>query len=359
MSEDDTMKIKISTFGLITVVFLAASPLCAQISSMSIAGFDPDTGEVGIAMASRFFAVAPIAVHVRSNVGAVATMGGSPYKDAEEMLDWLEQGASPDEVVQRLRQRYPQNIGQINIVDVKGRSISTTGNERMWKGHRYGKYYAAAGNILAGPEVVDAFAQTFEETQNKGIPLAERLLAALEAADKAGGDARGRMGATLVVKKKRPGGVGPQNTDDYVNLRVDNSSSSIQDLKTLYYKWRSIRNEEPGFRVMEQSRGNDVKWVQDSLAKLGYLSRENRAIFDEKGQSLGVFNSATVEGVVRFKRDHGQGAGPTVALETVNVIMRELAGKLYQTTGPNDTDHMIIYHRNGGDVPTRRHNQNP
>ena len=153
-----------------------------------------------------FFAVAPIAVHVRADVGAVATMGGSPYKDANEILDWLEEGETPEGVIERLRDRYGDQWGggQINIVDVQGRSISATGTESMWKGQRYGKNYATSGNILAGPEVVDGFADTFERTEGSGMPLAERLLAALAAADRAGGDARGRMGATLVVKKKRP-----------------------------------------------------------------------------------------------------------------------------------------------------------
>lgn len=290
------------------------------ISSMSIAGFDPETGELGIAMASRFFAVAPIAVHVRAGVGAIATMGGSPYKDAGEMLDWIEQGASPEQVLNRLRQRYT-HIGQINIVDAKGRSISTTGLERMWKGHRYGKHYAAAGNILAGPEVVDAFANTFERTASSGMPLAGRLLAALEAADRAGGDARGRMGATLVVKKK---GAGVFGTDDYVNLRVDDSSSAIHDLKNLYYRWKSIRAQEPGYRVMEQSRGNDVKWLQNALADLGYLTRDNRAVFDEKAEPVGVLNNATADALARYRRDHNLGDSPSAGLETVNSIRREL-----------------------------------
>ena len=128
-------------------------PDSQRISSLSIAGYDPETGEVGIAMASRFFAVAPIAVHVRADVGAVATMGGSPYKDANEMLDWLEEGETPEGVIERLRDRYGDEWGggQINIVDVKGRSISATGTESMWKGQRFGKNYATSGNILAGP----------------------------------------------------------------------------------------------------------------------------------------------------------------------------------------------------------------
>ena len=350
--------------GLMAIVTMFSLPLEGQqtiepsefeISSMSIAGYDPDTGEVGVAMASRFFAVAPIAVHVRADVGAIATMGGSPYKDANEMLDWLEEGASPEEVIQRLRRRYGDGWGggQINIVDVAGRSIAVTGTERMWKGHRIGRNYATSGNILAGPEVVDAFAETFEATEGSGMPLAERLLAALVAADRAGGDARGRMAATLVVKKKRPGGVGAQNTDDYVNLRVDNSRSAIHDLKNLYYRWRSIRNQEPGFRVMEESRGDDVGWLQESLAKLGYLSPDQKEMFDEDGQPLGVLNATTVAGLVRYKRDHGMGGSPAAGLEVVNVIRRELAGRLWQPVGPHDLEDMIIYQRNGGDLPLR------
>ena len=326
------------------------------ISSMSIAGFDPQTGEVGIAMASRFFAVAPIAVHVRAGVAAVATMGGSPYKDANEMLDWLEQGLAPEDVVKRLRDRYGDEWGggQINIVDVQGRSISVTGTESMWKGHRYGKNYAAAGNILAGPQVVDAFAETFEQTEGSGIPLAERLLEALFAADRAGGDARGRMGATLVVKKKRPGGLSPQNTDHYVDLRVDDSRSAIHDLRNLYYRWRSIRKEEPGFRVMEQSRGEDVQWLQVSLATLGYLSFEEASVFDVNGKPLGVLNRATAEGLIRYKKDHGMGGTPSAGLEVVNALRRELAGHLIQVVSPLDTEAMIIYQRNGGDLPSRK-----
>ena len=115
------------TLCSLATLLLVAAPLSAQtivdagegaISSMSIVGFDPDTREVGVAMASRFFAVAPIAVHVRAEVGAIATMGGSPYKDADEMMDWLEGGASPQEVIDRLHQRYGDSWGggQINKI---------------------------------------------------------------------------------------------------------------------------------------------------------------------------------------------------------------------------------------------------
>ena len=161
----------------------------SPISSMSIVGYDPETGEVGVAMASRFFAVAPIAVHVRADVGAIATMGWSPYKDANEMMDWLEEGASPEEASERLRDRYGEGWGggQINIVDVEGRSVAVTGREEHVEGSPDREQLRHFGNILAGPEVVDAFADTFEGTEGSGMPLAERLLRSLVAADRAGG----------------------------------------------------------------------------------------------------------------------------------------------------------------------------
>ena len=296
------------------------------ITSLSIAGYDPETGEVGIAMSSRFFAVAPIAVHVRAGVGAVATMGGSPYADAQEMLDWLEEGVSPEDVIDRLKDRYGESWGggQINIVDTQGRSIAATGTETWWKGGRWGRNYATSGNILAGPEVVDGFADTFEATEGSGMPLAERLLKSLEAADRAGGDARGRMAATLVVKKP---GAGVFGIDDYVNLRIDDSRRAIHDLSNLYYRWRSIRNEEPGFRVMERSQGDDVRWLQNALAELGYVARDEGGIFGPDGQPNGVLNDATVQALVRYKIDHQLGATPGAGRETILRIQRELEGR--------------------------------
>lgn len=347
---------------LLVTAALAATvaPLPAQavsdlgqngLGALSIAGADPSAGEVGIAMASRFFAAPPLMVHVRAEVGAIAMMGNAPYQDAQEMLDWLEQGASPDEVLTRLRQRYPQGIGQITIVDARGRSTATTGSERLWKGHRAGANYSAAGNLLSGPQVLDAMTQAFEQSAGSGKPLAQRLLEALEAGERAGGDARGQASATLVVKKKRPGGVSPGNVDDYVNLRIDHSSGAIRELRTLYTAWEWITGPlQPGARVMEQSRGLDVAWVQESLSRLGYLLRATREVFGENGEPSGVLDARTAASIARYKRDHMMGGGPTVGLQMINFLMREQAGLLPQPVTMDDTDHMVIYHRYGGDV---------
>jgi uncharacterized Ntn-hydrolase superfamily protein len=287
------------------------------MSSMSIVGFDPATGDVGIAMASRFFAVGPIATHVRAGVGAIATMGGAPYKDGDEMLDWLQQGASPQEVLDRLRTRYP-DIGQINIVDAKGRSVTTTGAASEWKGGRTGRHYATAGNILAGPQVVDAFAQTFEKTDGSGLPLAERLLQSLEAADAAGGDARGRLGATLRVYRK---GAGPFGTDIYLDVRVDDSAHSIADVRALYERWKQERSQAYGSRVVGMSSGDDVRQLQRWLLELGYAKSTDRGIIDAQGQPRGVMNDATVAAVVAFKKEHQLGAAPSANREVVTKMV--------------------------------------
>ncbi|MCA1585190.1 MAG: DUF1028 domain-containing protein [Acidobacteria bacterium] len=317
-------------FALLALLPAAAGPLSAQevppreealMSSMSIVGFDPTTGELGIAMASRFFAVAPIATHVRAGVAAIATMGGAPYKDGEEMLDWLEQGATPEQVLVRLRERYA-DIGQLNIVDARGRSVSTTGSASEWKGHRYGTHYAAAGNILAGPQVVAAFAETFERTASDGLPLAERLMRSLEAADRAGGDARGRMGATLRVYRR---GAGPFGTDVFLDVRVDDSAHAIEDVRDLYERWKAERQQQYGSRVIEQTQGNDVKQLQRWLLELGYVAADNRAIFDDTGQPRGIFNDGTTAAVLAFKADRHLGSSPSANREVI-LAMIELLG---------------------------------
>jgi uncharacterized Ntn-hydrolase superfamily protein len=281
----------------------------APMSSMSIVGVDVETGDVGIALASKFFAVGPIATFVRADVGAVAVMGGGPFKEGDRLLDWLAEGLSPAQALARLRGLYP-DTGQINIVTAKGESLSTTGpNASQWKGHRFGPRYAAAGNILAGPQVVEAFGDSFEGSAPMNLPLAERLLRALEAADAAGGDARGRQGAALKVYRK---GAGFAGTDLLVDLRVDDSAEAVADLRGLWTEWAFHHLHGVGYQPIEQSQGADVAQVQQHLRALGYLAASERTAFDEQGQPRGLFNDATAAAVVRWKRDMKLDAGASL-----------------------------------------------
>ena len=281
----------------------------ALMSSMSIVGVDMETGDVGIALASKFFAVGPIATFVRAGVGAVAVMGGGPFKEGERLLDWLAEGLTPAQALARLRGMYP-DTGQINIVTAAGDSLSTTGpNASQWKGHRFGPRYAAAGNILAGPQVVEAFGDSFEGSATMNLPLAERLLRALEAADAAGGDARGRQGAALKVYRK---GAGFAGTDLLVDLRVDDSAEAVADLRGLWGEWAFHHLHGVGYQPIEQSQGADVAQVQQHLRALGYLAATDRTVFDEQGAPRGLFNDATAAAVVRWKRDTKLDGGPSL-----------------------------------------------
>lgn len=277
------------------------------MSSMSIVGVDPETGDVGVCLASRFFAVGPIATFARAGVGAVAVMGGGPFKEGERLLDWLAEGLTPAQVLERLRRQYP-DTGQINIVDMQGNSMSTTGpNASQWKGHRFGVNYAAAGNILAGPQVVDGFATSFESTEGSRLPLAERLLRALESADAAGGDARGRQGAALKVYR---GGAGFRGTDLLVDLRIDDSAEAVSDLRRLWTEWKFHHLYGVGFQAIEQSQGTDVRSMQRHLLALGFLKRSEASVFNAQGEPSGTFNDATADAVVRWKKSAGLDAGP-------------------------------------------------
>jgi uncharacterized Ntn-hydrolase superfamily protein len=328
------------------------------MSSMSIVAVDPETGDVGICLASKFFAVGPIATFARAGVGAVAVMGGGPFKEGERLLDWLAEGLTPAQTLARLRSLYP-DTGQINIVTAKGESLSTTGpNAAQWKGHRFGSNYAAAGNILAGPQVVDAFGDSFEATASQGLPLAERLLRALEAADAAGGDARGRQGAALKVYRK---GAGAMGTDLFVDLRVDDSVNSVSDLRRLWGEWKFHRLYGVGYQPIEQSQGSDVKHVQQHLRDLGYLRRAQRTVFDEKGEPRGVFNDATAEAVVRWKKTAGLDQAPSLvpymqrALETAALKKRPSDANRTKrppvTSASNNTNHG--FNTSANDVASR------
>ncbi len=317
---------------LMFVALFMALPVLAQVdltreehlmSSLGIAGFDPETGEIGVACASRVFAVGYVMAHVRAGVGAVATMGGAPYKDGPLMLDWMEEGASLDQVVERLRQRYP-HVGQMSMVDAGGRSLAVTENPNLsdWHGQRFGKNYAASGNILAGPGVVDGFADTFERTEGSGLPLAERLMMALEAADRAGGDARGRMGAIIQVYKP---GAGYRGTGLYLDLRVDDSPNAIDDLRYLYERWKVERLQEYGSRMILQTQGADVARLQTWLVELGHAEPDDPELFDASGKPRGIFDDATVDAVLAFKREHDLGEGRNANRETI-LKMIEILG---------------------------------
>ena len=213
---------------LLPLIALAAPPSPA---TFSIAAADPAAGEVGVAVASRFFAVGTVVPHARAGVGAVATQAFANTTFGPRGLDLLARGASPEEVVTiLLRGDEDRGRRQVGVVAADGASATTTGTgPNAWAGGRSGPGYAVQGNILTGGEVVAAMERAF--LASAGRPLAERLFAALQAGDAAGGDARGRQSAALLVCREGAGYGG--FTDRAVDLRVDDHPDPFGELERL------------------------------------------------------------------------------------------------------------------------------
>lgn len=199
--------------------------------TFSIVAFDPQTGDVGIAVASKFPAVGAVVPWLEAGVGAVATQSFVNAMYGPDGLGMLRGGKDPATAVRLLTEADDQRtVRQLGMVDCEGRAATFTGAECLdWAGGVIGDGVAIQGNILAGPQVVAAMEQAWLATA--GVPLVERLMAALLAGDRAGGDRRGRQSASIHVKRKGAGYGGA--TDQLVDLRVDDHVDPVPELQRL------------------------------------------------------------------------------------------------------------------------------
>lgn len=185
-------------------------------------------GRFGVAIASRFFAVGALCVHTRAGVGALATQALMNPLYGTRGLDLLAEGHDAAEVVAMLTgDDAGQAQRQLHVLPANGAGAAHTGSACVdWCGHLQRDDFSVAGNMLAGPRVIEATAEAFAATA--GQPLAERLLAAMRAGEAAGGDKRGRQAAALVV----------QGPEDYreLDLRVDDHADPLAELQRLYAK---------------------------------------------------------------------------------------------------------------------------
>jgi len=232
-------------FGLLTLLgptFLLppasgpAAPLPVQVAeppskdwvcTFSIAAYDPDKKEWGVAVASRYLAVGSVVPWAKAGVGAVATQSYANVTYGTRGLELMAEGKSAADVLKTLVEADKESeVRQVGMVDAKGETAQHTGKKCVaWAGHKAGKNYAVQGNLLAGEEVVDKMAKAFEETKGS---LAWRLMAALEAGEQAGGDKRGKQSAAILVVRDKagPGGF----NDRYIDFRVDDHEKPVQEL---------------------------------------------------------------------------------------------------------------------------------
>ena len=218
---------RILLFGQLPVI-IEKSP--QTIATFSIVAGDSVTGELGVAVASRFFAVGSVVPWAKADVGAVATQSFANTTFGWRGLELMEKGMTPEEAMKvLLRSDNEPEKRQVGIVAADGKSATFTGEKcNAWAGGRSGPNYAIQGNILASEAVVTAMEESFLKT--KGT-LADRLYAALLAGEKNGGDSRGKQSAALLVVKKNAGYGG--FTDRAIDIRVDDHSEPFKELGRL------------------------------------------------------------------------------------------------------------------------------
>ena len=261
---------------LLTLLLVPALPASATFSIVAI---DPVTGDLGIAVASRYFAVGAVVPWADAGVGAVATQAGVNVGYGPRALELLRQGLTAQQVMDRLFQEdtFPGKDGrQIAIVDAKGNVAVVTGDAaNAWRGHVTGKTWSAQGNILVGQHVVEAMGRAFEQTNDE---LAEKLYAALKAGDDAGGDSRGRQSASILVVRKAGGR--NTNNDRYVFVNVDDHADPMSELRRLMNIQMTINH---GGAVNRALTANDFGKALVSADKLAGYSPNDAATHVRNG----------------------------------------------------------------------------
>jgi uncharacterized Ntn-hydrolase superfamily protein len=237
------------------------------VATYSIVACDLDARQWGVATQSKFLAVGSVVPWAEPEAGAVATQSYANPRYGPDGLALLREGRPAEEVVDALVAADEGRAErQVGIVDAQGRAASFTGEEcHEWAGGRTGDCYAAQGNILVSAATVDALAETFEARSD--LPLAERLLECLAAAQEAGGDRRGQQSAALLVVEK-DAGYG-QLSDTLVDLRVDDHERPIEELRRLFEIHQLLFGKTPRDRWIPID--DDLRAeIGERLAALGY-----------------------------------------------------------------------------------------
>jgi uncharacterized Ntn-hydrolase superfamily protein len=244
------------------------------VATYSIAACDLVAGHWGVAVQSKFLAVGAIVPWAEPQVGAVATQAYANPRYGPEGLALLREGRSAQDAVAALTGADEGRAErQVGIVDGRGAAATFTGEECLeWAGGRTGEGYAAQGNILVTAETVDALAETF--TANSDLPLPERLLESLAAAQAAGGDRRGQQSASLLVVGREGGYAGL--SDSIVDLRVDDHPRPIDELRRLYGLHDELFGRTPREQWIPVDEALRAE-LRERLGRLGYDGLEDWA----------------------------------------------------------------------------------
>ncbi len=249
-----------------------------RLSTFSIVAFDPSQSAWGIAVASKFPAVGAVVPWAKADAGAVATQSYANTTYGPRGLAYMQEGLSASETLERLLEDDEERgQRQVGLVDAHGEAATFTGDDcHAWAGGRTGEHCAIQGNILTGPETVDAMFLAYQELEGD---FPERLLNALLAGDRAGGDRRGRQSAALFIVKPE-GGYGGMN-DRWIDYRVDDHSDPVPQLAALLklhrlYFSKSSKEDEL------QIEGDVAKALQEIMQQQGYYTGSIHGELDEE-----------------------------------------------------------------------------
>jgi uncharacterized Ntn-hydrolase superfamily protein len=242
----------------------------------SIVARDPRTGEVGVAVQSHWFSVGSVVPWARAGVGAVATQSIGEPSYGPGALDLMAAGASAGEALERLLAADPRSrFRQVAVVDASGRVAVHTGERCIaFAGDRTGEGFSAQANMMASPEVWPAMARAFEGSEG---PLARRLLVALRGAEAAGGDARGRQSAAIVVA---PADGEPWRLS--VDLRVEDHPEPLDEMERLLDLSDAYRLASEGDNLVGQGRHGEAA---ERYTRAGALAPGNHELLFWSGLS--------------------------------------------------------------------------
>jgi uncharacterized Ntn-hydrolase superfamily protein len=272
-------------------------------STFSIVGIDMENGDVGVVVQSKFPNVRPIVPWAEAGVGAIATQSFINVSFGPKGLALLRNGATAEEALKILiANDSGRDVRQLGIVDAKGNSASWTGRECFdWAGGITGeksggkgqvitgKGFAAQGNTLVGKETVETLARTFQDTRGT---LADKLVAAIVAAGKAGGDRRGEESAALLVKRKGAGYDG--TTDDLIDISIYDHAKPLQELERLYklHKLYYFRTDPKNLIKIDPTICKELQTILSNKAYKGY------SFYD--GPANGLFDAKTKKALQDF-----------------------------------------------------------
>lgn len=293
--------------------------------TFSLVALDPMTGELGATVTTRNTCVGNGVPWVRVGVGAVATQAATRTDYGPEILDLIASGLSaPAALEQAMADDDRAASRQLGVIDHNGSVGQHTGDHGPWAGERSGRNYAVQGNVLVGPEVLDAVARVFEATEGSERQLADRMIAAMEAGHAAGGDRRkGRMQSASVIVVDPRDGMARRADGQTVHINVCEHDDPVGEMRRIY---DNVSNTL-GYRTLQQYSGIDVWQVKLLMNALGFFRPEESPL--ERGQGWQTYDQEIVDAVDAFRAarelstpDDGSPAG-LVDPATVSVMWDE------------------------------------